>query len=100
MKSFPAHLLLGVITIMMVGVLAAIFGDTVVFGFAPYVPTESSMGVVQRIFYFHVPSAISAFLAFFVAFVASIGYLANNPLPPPDGKRHKVPVFNMAFASR
>lgn len=80
MKPLHAHILLGVITVMMISVLAAIFGDTVVFPFAPYVPTESSMGVVQRIFYFHVPSAISAFLAFFVAFVASIGYLATRRL--------------------
>ena len=36
----------------MIGALAAIF---------LWVPTEKEMGVVQRIFYFHVPSAISAF---------------------------------------
>ncbi len=40
-----------------------------------FVPEERSMGQVQRIFYFHVPSAWIAFLAFFVVFVASIGYL-------------------------
>jgi heme exporter protein C len=40
-----------------------------------YVPTEKEMGVVQRIFYFHVPSAWVAFLAFFVVFVNSILYL-------------------------
>lgn len=40
-----------------------------------FAPEESSMGQVQRIFYFHVPSAWVSFLAFFVVFVASIGYL-------------------------
>ena len=40
-----------------------------------YVPTERIMGVVQRIFYFHVPLAWIAFLAFFVVFVCSILYL-------------------------
>lgn len=40
-----------------------------------FAPEERSMGHVQRIFYFHVPSAWVAFLAFFVVFVASIGYL-------------------------
>ncbi len=40
-----------------------------------FAPQEQSMGHVQRIFYFHVPSAWIAFLAFFVVFVASIGYL-------------------------
>ncbi len=40
-----------------------------------YVPTEENMGVVQRIFYFHVPLAWVAFLAFFVVFAGSILYL-------------------------
>jgi heme exporter protein C len=43
-----------------------------------YVPTERTMGVVQRIFYFHVPSAWVSFLAFFVAFVAGVAYLARR----------------------
>ena len=41
-------------------------------------PTEATMGDVQRIFYYHVPSAWSAFLCFFANFVASILYLANR----------------------
>jgi heme exporter protein C len=40
-----------------------------------YVPTEKTMGDVQRIFYFHVPLAWVAFMAFFVVFVCSILYL-------------------------
>lgn len=40
-----------------------------------WVPTEETMGVVQRIFYLHVPLAWLAFLAFFVVFVGSIMYL-------------------------
>ncbi len=40
-----------------------------------YVPTEATMGVVQRIFYFHVPVAWIAFFAFFVVFICSILYL-------------------------
>jgi heme exporter protein C len=43
-----------------------------------YVPTEETMGVVQRIFYFHVPLAWVAFLAFFIVFLASILYLRNR----------------------
>lgn len=42
-----------------------------------HVPTERTMGIVQRIFYFHVPSAWVAFLAFLVAFVAGIAYLVR-----------------------
>ncbi len=40
-----------------------------------YVPTEKTMGIVQRIFYFHVPVAWVAFLAFFIVFLGSIMYL-------------------------
>jgi heme exporter protein C len=38
-------------------------------------PTEGKMGVVQRIFYFHVPSAFMAFLGVGVCAVASALYL-------------------------
>ena len=40
-----------------------------------YAPTEREMGEVQRIFYFHVPAAMTAFAAFFIVFIASIAYL-------------------------
>ena len=40
-----------------------------------YAPTEREMGDVQRIFYFHVPAAMTAFAAFFIVFIASIAYL-------------------------
>jgi heme exporter protein C len=40
-----------------------------------WVPTEVTMGVVQRVLYFHVPLAWVAFLAFFVVLVGSILYL-------------------------
>jgi heme exporter protein C len=38
-------------------------------------PTERTMGLIQRIFYLHMPSAITAFLAFFIAFVANLLYV-------------------------
>jgi heme exporter protein C len=38
-------------------------------------PTERTMGDVQRIFYYHVPSAWTAFLLFFTNLIASIIYL-------------------------
>ena len=41
-------------------------------------PTDSVLGEVQRIFYFHVPIAIMSFLAFFVVFIASIGFLIKR----------------------
>jgi heme exporter protein C len=41
-------------------------------------PTERTMGDVQRIFYYHVPSAWTAFLLFFTNLLASIIYLVNK----------------------
>lgn len=43
-----------------------------------YAPREATMGDVQRIFYFHVASAWVGFFAFFVTFLAGIGYLAQG----------------------
>lgn len=45
-----------------------------------YTPTESTMGPVQKIFYIHLPVAISMFVATFILFCASVGYLWNRSL--------------------
>jgi heme exporter protein C len=41
-------------------------------------PTERTMGDVQRIFYYHVPSAWTALLLFLINFVSSIVYLIRK----------------------
>jgi len=41
-------------------------------------PREATMGDVQRIFYYHLPSAWVAFLLFFVNFLASVWYLIRR----------------------
>jgi heme exporter protein C len=43
-------------------------------------PREATMGEIQRIFYYHVPSAWTSFLCFFANFIASIVYLARRNL--------------------
>ncbi|GIW43033.1 MAG: cytochrome C biogenesis protein CcmC [Candidatus Binatia bacterium] len=53
----------------MVGAIAAIF---------LYVPTDRIQGIVQRIFYIHVPLALVTFLAFGITAVASALYLWRN----------------------
>ncbi|MFB3922217.1 MAG: cytochrome c biogenesis protein CcsA [Terriglobia bacterium] len=40
-----------------------------------YAPEEMTMGAVQRIFYAHVPSAWTAFMAYFIVFLASVHFL-------------------------
>lgn len=41
-------------------------------------PTDAMQGDVYRIIYYHVPSAWTAFLLFFINFVASVQYLART----------------------
>ncbi len=40
-----------------------------------YAPTEPIMGHIQRIFYIHMGTVWAATIAFFIVFIASIGYL-------------------------
>jgi len=47
-------------------------------GVFAWVPTDKSLGLSQRIFYFHVPAATSCFLAFAVAGIASIVFLKTR----------------------
>jgi heme exporter protein C len=43
-----------------------------------YAPREKTMGEVQRIFYFHVPSAWVSFLAFLVTMIMGVAYLRGG----------------------
>ena len=43
-----------------------------------WVPTERTMGIVQRIFYFHMPPFFVAFFAIFVGMFAGIRYLMTR----------------------
>ncbi|UCD76160.1 MAG: cytochrome c biogenesis protein CcsA [Phycisphaerales bacterium] len=52
----------------------ALFAATVTMVFT-YTPVEETMGVVQKIFYLHLPVAINTFAAAAMVFIASIGYL-------------------------
>jgi heme exporter protein C len=43
-----------------------------------WVPTEAAQGIVQRLFYFHVPAAVAQFTAAFVGGIAAILYLVKK----------------------
>jgi len=43
-----------------------------------WVPNEATMGIIQRVFYFHVPAAMASFVACFVGGIASILYLVKR----------------------
>ena len=57
-----------------------------------YAPTEKVMGDVQRIFYFHVPAAIAAYLACAVLLIGSILYLSKRDLRWDDLSRSATEV--------
>ena len=63
------HALLLLATAMTVGALHFI---------AFRAPIEASMGIVQKVFYFHVPAAYSMYLGAFACLVGSAGYLATG----------------------
>src|SRR5574341_1338183 len=60
------QVLLSLVAVLVVVCLHVIFRS---------VPTEEKMGVVQRIFYFHVPSALAGFLGVTMCAVCSAFYL-------------------------
>jgi heme exporter protein C len=49
-------------------------------------PEERSMGEIQRIFYYHVPSAWTSFICFFANLIASVAYLAVRKANPSAGQ--------------
>ena len=46
-------------------------------------PTEATMGEIQRIFYYHFPSAIMALLFPYINFIASLVFLSTRNSNPP-----------------
>jgi heme exporter protein C len=60
------------------GVLTAILLSYALYQALVVAPTERTMGDVQRIFYYHVPSAWTAFILFSINFIASITYLVRR----------------------
>jgi len=60
------------------GILTAILLSYALYLALVWAPTEHTMGDVQRIFYYHVPSAWTAFILFLINFVASVVYLIGR----------------------
>jgi heme exporter protein C len=66
------------------GLITAVLLSYALYAALVLAPTEATMGDVQRIFYYHVPSAWTAFLLFFINLVASIQFLVR---PSPAGDK-------------
>ncbi|MCI0354551.1 MAG: cytochrome c biogenesis protein [Acidobacteria bacterium] len=61
-------------------------------------PTEATMGDIQRIFYYHVPSAWTAFLCFIANLIASIVYLKTQR-PPADAAAVATAEVGVVFCT-
>jgi len=66
--------------ITILAIVTALLLSYALYGALIGAPTERTMGDVQRIFYYHVPSAWTAFLLFLINFIASIIYLIRRSI--------------------
>lgn len=68
-KTFQANLLgAGTLALLLAALYWALYGA----------PTESTMGTIQRIFYYHVPAAAASWTALAINALASLAYLATR----------------------
>jgi heme exporter protein C len=66
-----------VVFYVLVGLSAALLLATIHVAFL-FAPIEARMGIVQKIFYFHVPSAYAMYIGATACFCGSIGYLVTR----------------------
>jgi len=66
---------------VLLGITTALFVATIYVVFLR-APTEARMGIVQKIFYFHVPSAYAMYIGAAACFAGSVAYLVR----PTDGR--------------
>ena len=69
-SSRPQLAILATLALLLIALYWALIGA----------PTEATMGTIQRIFYYHVPAAFAAWMAFGVNAIASCIYLARRSL--------------------
>jgi len=57
---------------------ATLFAPLAIVGIFFWVPNDAGLGVSQRIFYFHVPCAMAAFLSYATAGIFGVAYLRSS----------------------
>src|SRR3954468_20131451 len=75
MKQEPARFPIG---LAVLGVGTAGLFVAALYAIFAVAPVERQMGIVQKIFYFHVPSAYAMYVGFTLAMVGSVGYLRKR----------------------
>ena len=84
-------------TILRAAILFVLIAFTAYLAFH-YAPVEKSMGIVQKIFYLHLPSALSSFVAFGVCFYANLMYVFKRQ-PKWDWLGASAAEVGLAFIS-
>jgi heme exporter protein C len=74
--SLPRHRSIDVIALGLVAATALVFFGEILFIFLR-APVESRMGIVQKIFYFHVPAAYAVYIGAVTCFCGSVAYLTR-----------------------
>lgn len=77
-------------------ILFAVMGWVIVAAFA-YPPPQMQIGAASRIFYFHVPQAWVAVLAFLISMIASINYLRKGR-PIDDDRARTAAQLGLLFS--
>ena len=80
------------IVVLIVAMVAALYGAFQV------APKERTMGNIQRVFYFHVPSAMMSFLGFAVVLLGSVLYLIRRT-PQWDILAHAASELGVLFCT-
>ncbi len=80
------------IVVLIVAMVAALYGAFQV------APKERTMGNIQRVFYFHVPSAMMSFLGFAVVLLGSVLYLTRRT-PQWDILAHAASELGVLFCT-
>lgn len=65
-------------TILILGLAAAILLARNIYQIFMVMPDELNQGAIWRIFYFHLPAAMTSFICFYIGAGASIGFLASK----------------------
>jgi heme exporter protein C len=61
--------------IALLGALTSVLVIATLWAVFAHAPVEQQMGIVQKIFYFHVPSAYAMYVGFTLAMIGSVGHL-------------------------
>jgi heme exporter protein C len=68
----------GLLVLMLLALLGGVMLIAALYAIFLVAPVENRMGIIQKVFYFHVPSAYAMYLSFFTCAVASGLYLGSR----------------------